>query len=256
MKIVIIGSGKVANWFGKILHQNRHEIIQVYSRNIENASILASDLNAEPIDNLQKINTTANLYLIAVADNAVEEILVNISGVNGILINTSGSMNISDMKNKSANYGIMWPMISVTKDMKPENDFIMVIEASDSSTENKLKELSSLFTEKVYSLSYEQRKALHLSAVFSNNFTNHLISIAQQLLEKNDIDPSVLQPMLENMIERLKNSPAKELQSGPALRDDTIVMQNHLQMLKDHPDLQSIYKSLSKSIRNSYKKSN
>jgi len=249
MKIVIIGSGKVATWMGKTFMKNNHEIVQVYSREKKHAENLAAVLKAEYTSELHELNTTANLYLIAIADNGIEEVLSNLPRLKGIIINTSGSMDISILKNVSQNYGVMWPMVSVTKEMSEAEDFAMIIEASDDETGNKLNSIASLFTNKIIVLSYQQRQLLHLAAVFSNNFPNHLIALAQKLLNENKIDITVLQPMLKNMLEKLQKYPAKELQSGPALRNDTVTMQKHLELLKDKPQLEEIYEVLSESIR-------
>lgn len=249
MKIVIIGSGKVATWMGKTFMKRNYEIIQVYSRKKQHSEKLGKSLNTAATDNLEEINTGADLYLIAVADNGIEKVAEKLPGLNGIVVHTSGGTDISVLKNISQHYGVMWPMISVTKEMAEANEFTMVIEASDVETEEKIKTLASFFTENIISLSSRQRQLLHLAAVFANNFPNHLISIAQKLLEENKIDISVLQPMIKNMFEKLQKYPAKELQSGPAQRNDTSTMQKHLQLLKDKPELGEIYELLSESIK-------
>lgn len=233
--------------------KHNHKIIHVYSRNKKHAENLNAILNCDSTDDLKKIETSADLYLIAIADNGIEEVVKELPKLNGIVVHTSGSTDITFLKNISQRYGVMWPMVSVTKEMREAEDFAMIVEASDADTEKKLKSIASLFTKNLISLSYQQRQLLHLAAVFANNFPNHLIAIAQKLLVENKIDVSVLQPMLKNMFEKLRKYPAKELQSGPALRNDTVTMQKHLQLLKDKPELAEIYEVLSESIIRSNK---
>jgi predicted short-subunit dehydrogenase-like oxidoreductase (DUF2520 family) len=250
MKIVLIGSGKVAGWLGKIFQGNNHEIIQVYSRNTEHASALAASLNALAIDDLTKIDKAADLIIIAVSDDAIHEIIKKIPPFDGVLVHTSGSMDISILKSVTENHGVMWPMISVTKNMDANHEFVMVTEGSNPATESEIQKSASLFTKEIINLSFDQRQYLHLAAVFANNFTNHLISIAQVILKNKNIDVTVLKPLISNMVKQLNDKPANEIQTGPALRNDTLTIEKHLDLLKGNPGLQEIYELLSESIKN------
>jgi predicted short-subunit dehydrogenase-like oxidoreductase (DUF2520 family) len=253
MKIVIIGSGKVASWFGRTLLNNNHEIVQVYSRNKGNASALATALKSTPVSNLSELNSKADLYLISVSDNAISSVINEIPKVEGVVIHTSGSQDISVLKNVSEKYGVMWPVISVTKNMKESNDFFMVIEVSDEETLKIINGLSSFFTKQIVSLPYEKRQIVHLTAVFANNFTNHLITIVQEILKENQIEYSILNPLINNLVNQLDTIPAKDLQTGPAVRNDTETIEKHLQLLSNKPEYKEIYKLLSLAIKSFHK---
>ena len=254
MKIVVIGSGKVATWFGEVLFKNKQEIIQIYSRNISNAKILADKINSTAIDDLKKINTSADVYILAVKDDAVEKVISDLPPLKGLVINTSGSMDISILKNVSGSFGVMWPVVSVTNPMNNDNEFVMSVEASDDHSLQQVEKISSLFTNQIYKLTTAQRQVLHLSAVFGNNFTNYFITIAQDLLTENNIHPSILQPMLRNMVKQYDKLPAEQLQTGPAKRKDTGTMQRHIHLLQNKPEWQMLYKLISENIREKYSK--
>ena len=50
MKIVLIGAGNLATNLGKALLSAGHDIVQVFSRTLESASLLANIAGGAPVD--------------------------------------------------------------------------------------------------------------------------------------------------------------------------------------------------------------
>jgi len=111
--------------------------------------------------------------------------------------------------------------------------------------------LAENLSDSVQVITDEQRLKLHLAAVFANNFTNHMIVIAQKLAKENGLDAALLEPLLEKTFLRLKNNLAIELQTGPAVRGDIKIIEKHLKLLENHPEWQKIYSFVSENISKS-----
>jgi predicted short-subunit dehydrogenase-like oxidoreductase (DUF2520 family) len=96
----------------------------------------------------------------------------------------------------------------------------------------------------------EKRKRIHLSAVFINNFSNHLISLGQKLAQKNEINPLLFSALIEETFEKLKELTAEEAQTGPAVRNDLATIKSHLELLE--ADEREIYKLLTNNLLKTY----
>ncbi len=189
----------------------------------------------------------ADLVIIAVKDEAVEEVAKRLKGMKGILVHTSGFLSTDCLSDVANSYGSFYPLQSLTKNKEIDFDKITLCTYGNTPAvrqllQNLAKQLSCVTCE----LSDEQRKSLHLAAVFCNNFTNHLFGIAKSILDKEDIPFSILHPLMDMTIEKAKNFEPFEVQTGPAIRKDYNIMQQHKDRLaKDEKD---IYELLSEKI--------
>ena len=122
-------------------------------------------------------------------------------------------------------------------------------EASTPKAEKYIQSIGHAITDVMFEAKYEQRKWLHLSAVISNNFINHLMAICEQVCAENNLPFSTLLPIIEQTFERIKNDSPKNLQTGPAIRKDTMTIQEHLSLLENHKEWQKIYEAMTKSIQ-------
>ena len=59
MQVTIIGSGNVATHLAVALHKQGVVINQVYSKSIDNAQILAKQVNAEAISDFKLLNSNS-----------------------------------------------------------------------------------------------------------------------------------------------------------------------------------------------------
>ena len=255
LPIYLIGAGNVASHLGFAFHKSGISITAVWSRNIENASALAHNIDSGFTDNLNEICNKKAAYIISVPDIAISDIAKTTGKNNSILIHTSGSTNISVLKDYSDNYGVLYPLQTFSKTKKDINfiEIPVLIESSNNSVNKLLLNWSNLIGVKATNADSEQRMKLHIAAVFANNFTNHMFAIAQELSETYNIDFNLLRPLISETFEKIKSFNPKDIQTGPAIRNDEETIKKHLKSLSDNPDLAKIYSFVSESIVKMYK---
>jgi len=249
MKIVLIGSGNVATHLGRAFKKSGHEILQVFSNTSSNAKTLATILKCDYTNKIEKINPKADVYLIALTDDAVEGFLKKFNSNGKLIIHTSGSLPIDVLKKGSKEYGVLYPLQSFNKTMKLDLDNIPIfIEANNNKSKKIINSLAKDISKEVHEISSEQRLTLHAAAVFANNFTNHLYKIAGDILKTSGLEFDVLKPLINETTSKvMKNNPI-DVQTGPASRHDDKTIKKHLELLKNFPDYKAIYELLSESI--------
>lgn len=249
MRITLIGSGNVATHLAAALKNAGHKIVQVYSPNMHNAALLAYHVGAAAVDSLADITPETDIFIVAVKDDAIAEIIPQLSTHQQLIAHTSGAVSLQVLLNTTPNAGVFYPLQTFSK--TKELDFWQVpvcIEGADEQITKHLEELGRTISNNVYRVSSAQRKVLHLSAVFACNFTNHLYAIAQELLQENDLRFDMLRPLIAETADKIKAHSPADVQTGPAIRNDEKTMQTHLQMLEGKAGLQEIYQLLSQDI--------
>lgn len=250
-KIVLIGSGNVATQLGLALKEAKLTIIQVYSKHKSSSSSLAKILNCESTNSPEKINTTADIYIIAVNDDAVAEVVKKLQLSDKIVVHTSGSVEMNILKTSSKNFGVFYPLQTFSKNKIIKfNSIPICLEANNKNTLKALQLLGNSISNDVQIINSEQRKFIHLAAVFACNFTNHFYSIASDILESQKLSLDILKPLIEETANKIKTNSPSKIQTGPAIRGDKKTMDNHLKLLANK-DYKNIYKLISKSIINS-----
>jgi len=250
MDIVIIGSGNVAAVLGRKFKAAGHTILQVLSRNASAASQLAYEWDTESANYLSLLNRQASVYLIAVADKAIEEVAKEMRLPGKVVAHTAASVPKDILKDVSAHYGVFYPLQSLRKEMNALPDIPIYYDASDGIAGSTLQALAdSVSFQKSAEANDEQRIKLHLAAVFSSNFVNHLYALAENYCRKEGIEFGQLYPLIEETATRLRTASPKEVQTGPAIRHDGDTIRKHLELLNDHPALKNIYLLLTESIQ-------
>lgn len=251
MKIVIAGSGNVATHLGTGLAAGGHKIIQVISRNATSGSWLSKKLQCPYSDILPNRILKADLYLIAVNDSSIDEVAGKIPYRDRIAIHTSGSIPLKVLSEKFTNAGVLYPVQTFSVKRKLTLRKIpLCIEATQPRLQKKLERLAGSLSRHIYCVSSSQRLILHLAAVLTNNFSNHLFTLASKLLEEHQLNTDLIRPLfLETALKVQKHDP-KLMQTGPAIRGDTTVIEKHLELLQKHPGLRAIYQLLTDSIEN------
>ncbi len=250
MDIVIIGSGNVAAVLGRKFKAAGHTILQIYSRNAAAASELAYEWDTESTNYKITINKNADVYIIAVSDDAIDDVTADLKLPGKIVVHTAASVPKEVLKNVTTHYGVFYPLQSLRKEMKSLPDTPIFYDGSDELTKRKLESLAkSILREKVTEAGDEARLKLHIAAVVVSNFTNHLYALAETFCRKEGLDFRQLLPLIEETALRIKDVSPTEAQTGPAARHDKETIQKHLELLKDHPQLKNIYLLLSESIQ-------
>lgn len=248
LAISIIGTGNVA-WHLAHSFRNANVTVEfIIGRNEEQGKLLAQKVGAEFTSDFNVTLKASSILLISISDTAVEDIARTIKSQDIILAHTSGSLPLSILDNHK-NSGVFYPFQTFTKNVHTgQIKFPVCIEGKNESVEEALKTLANKISDQVVILPSEKRKTLHLSGVLANNFTNHLYSQTFDFLEGNGIDNTLLIPILEETLAKLRSGHPKELQTGPARRGDMEIVKKHLALLKAHPSLSTIYEVMSNSI--------
>jgi len=251
--IVLIGAGRVATQLGKALHKQNKTISQVYSRTMENATQLGFKLNAKPVNEISGIDSNADLYIIAVADDAIAEIATKVNFPGKIVVHTSGSVAMEALSPISEKSGVFYPLNTFSKSGVIDfSSTPICIEASDNITGQELTDLGKLLSNDVRYINSRQRAVIHLAAVFACNFTNFMMVNAEEILKTANVDFDILLPLISETISKLSLISPKDAQTGPALRNDVTVLQKHLDMLGDDQGKKMIYELISRQINDFY----
>lgn len=245
IKVVLIGSGNVATHLVKaFLKINTIEVVQVYSRQKTNKFFLKKNIEiTQSLTNLKN----ADLYIISISDDAIAEFSEQLFLKDKLVVHTSGSVAMNDLK-CTANRGVFYPLQTISKQKKI--DFLNIPICLETENEKDYKLLESLankISKKVYKIDSEQRKNLHVAAVFVNNFVNHLYSIGNDICNKNNVPFEILKPLIKETSVKIKNLSPKESQTGPAKRSDKQTISKHLALLTKNQ--QKIYTLLTESIQ-------
>ena len=249
MKIVVLGSGNVATHLTVALKNAGHDILQVYSRNIQHAEVLGKMVDAQTTNSLNDIFPESDFYICMLKDDCLSEILKQVPATKGIWLHTSGLVGLDIFPSYISKYGVLYPLQTFSKMREIDfNEVPLFIEASDEYTLNSIENLAESISNNVNYLESEKSKTLHLAAVFANNFTNYLYDISYQILKKEEIPFEVLLPLINETVAKIVTINPKDAQTGPAKRCDTETMKKHLELLKDSNQIE-IYKLLSKGIQ-------
>lgn len=251
IRLSIIGSGNVAQHLIKaFIKSEAVEIVQVFSRKKEPLSSLVA---YEKIVTDYEALMEADLYIIAVSDNAIFEVSQQLPFQNRIVVHTSGaaSLDFLDAKNRK---GVFYPLQTFSKNKDVDfSNIPMCLEAENTFDFRILETAAKSISNSVFAINSEQRKALHAAAVFVNNFTNHLYQIGQEICNEHQVPFEVLKPLIIETAEKIDTLDPIDAQTGPAKRHDSITIQAHLDFLTNE-NQKNIYKILTQSIQNNGKK--
>jgi len=247
LKVTVIGSGNVAQHLIKVFLQTKEVfLVQVFARQTKSLLHL---LPKSQITNDYKALQEADVYIISVTDNAINEVSSQLQFKNKLVVHTSGtsSLEVLDTKNRK---GVFYPLQTFSKSKEVDFSSIpLCLEAENEEDYKTLELLAKAISEKVYNISSEQRKSLHVAAVFVSNFVNHMYVIGSEVCETNNVPFEVLQPLIQEVANKITTLSPKDSQTGPALRNDTKTIEKHIEFLKDS-NYQDIYKLLTQSIQN------
>ncbi|MFM7666683.1 MAG: Rossmann-like and DUF2520 domain-containing protein [Bacteroidota bacterium] len=239
--ITIIGTGNVAEILGQRLFDEGIQVVSVVGRNKERASELAYKWSA-CIEDIADIS--GEFVLVCLPDSVTKNVIEQIDNQK-IVAYTAGSLSLSEISHP--NCGVFYPLQTFSKARKENTlSFPILIESKSSGVTVFLKELGNKISDQVEYCDSEKRKHIHLSAVFINNFSNHVIYLGQKLARQRDIDPQLFAALIEETIAKLQDLSAEEAQTGPAVRNDLATIKSHLDLLEG--DDREIYKLMTNNI--------
>jgi predicted short-subunit dehydrogenase-like oxidoreductase (DUF2520 family) len=239
IKVVILGAGNVAfHLFRAFSKAENTRVIQVYNHREESLKHF-SNLTDTTI-NIKNLKP-ADFYILSLKDDVISKISEQLKSYKGIILHTSGAVSLNAL-NIVNNFGVFYPLQTFSKNKTVEFAEIPVcIEANSAENLEKIKNLASEITKDVRVINSEQRKALHLAAVFVNNFSNHLYTIGAEICEKHRVDFSILKPLIKETASKIESLSPQDAQTGPALRNDQQTIEAHLALLStNHKDIYSL----------------
>lgn len=249
LSIVILGTGNVAqNLFHALEASEQVKVVQIVGRN-QNA--LKKYHDKVHVSTTFEHIKDADVYVIAVSDSAILEVSEKLP-LQGLVVHTSGATPMNSLPQERK--GVFYPLQTFTRGRLLDFAEIPIcIEASDNDSLSKLKLLGKSISKKVYAINSEERKQLHVAAVFANNFSNHLFHISQTLCEKEGLSFELLKPLILETVNKLESLSPMDAQTGPARRNDSESMQKHLELLTQ-TEHKKLYTLLSEAISKTYEK--
>ena len=251
ISISIVGSGNVAQHLIKVISKTIGlELVQVVVRESQSISNLVS--TTKICSNYNEIKS-ADVFIIAVSDDAIAAVSSKLPFQNQLVVHTSGTVSVSDLDSKNRK-GVFYPLQTFSKNKEVDFKTIPIcLETQVDSDYKVLEKVAQLLSNKVYKINSEQRKALHISAVFVCNFTNHLYKLGNDICNQNQISFEILKPLIQETANKIEFLSPQEAQTGPAKREDIQTINKHLSFLSDQ-NQKGIYKTLTKSIIDNGKK--
>jgi predicted short-subunit dehydrogenase-like oxidoreductase (DUF2520 family) len=256
MNVSFIGSGNLAWHLAPALDNTDYPVKEVFSQDPSHAATLVERLyHGQVVPSLDFSLSNSRIFIIAVSDDVVVEVAQEIIlPEDAILLHTSGSQPLSVLDfSASTRLGVFYPLQTFSKDKKVDFKEIPVfIESEDAGTENILLSMARAISKKVYRISSEERRALHVAAVFASNFVNHMLAISKDILRENQLDFEWLKPLIAETVNKTLAIGPDKAQTGPAKRGDLEILDAHLEFLKGDEAIAEIYKVISQNIVDRY----
>lgn len=249
MKISIIGSGNLAWFMAKRWQQAGHRIMEICSRSPVNARELATAVKAKVCQQPGNLSMEADIFLFALPDALLTEQINRFPFKGRVVIHGAGTQPAMDVP--GGNMGVIWPLFSLNKTNLPATTKIPVFwEARGIEAGTVVPELAAAISDNCREADLNTRIQLHLSAVFVNNFVNHLMAVTQNRMTALSLPfNDSLQPIITQTLQAALEGKSAERQTGPAIRHDMLTMEKHLNLLSEHPEWQNIYQAISRSIQ-------
>lgn len=255
MRIVIIGAGRLATNIAYAWQHEGHLIEQIYSHTMASASFLADRLGAKATNCLDEVIGDADAYVVAVKDNVLSQVAGQVckGRERAVFLHTAGSMPMSIFQDTAQHYGVLYPMQTFSKGRLVDFHRVPIfIESNDGQSRSVVMELAHSISDDVHELTSDERRYLHLAAVFACNFANHCYALSAEVLHRCGLPFSVMYPLIEETCQKVHTLSPRDAQTGPAVRYDNNVINAQLQLLDSFPQARRIYEEMSRSIHLSY----
>lgn len=251
MRIIIIGAGNVATHIALALKRAGLPPTQIWSRTTESAQALAESVGCLYTNCLDDIITDADACIISVKDRYVKDIAAQVckGRCQTVFMHTSGSVGLDVFNDLCDSCGVLYPMQTFSKDK--ELDFKKIpcfVEGNNKTSTKIIMKLATAISNNVRYMTSDDRKWLHLAAVFACNFSNACYVVSDGILRRNGLDFTILQPLLEETISKLGTLAPIDAQTGPAVRGDKNILDSQVAMLADNESVQKLYIKMSEII--------
>ena len=250
MNISVIGTGNVAAVLASLCVQKGHSIRQVIARNRETAEMMIQKSGGSYINiNSNRFDPT-DLIITALSDNALPDAIAGFDFKDTPVVHTAGACSINVLKKNAFNFGVLYPVQSLRKEMDTIPPIPFLIEANNIETFRFIREFAGTLSDNVKGEGEENRLRLHAAAVMVNNFTNYLYCAAEKFCGNENLDFNILKPLIKETADRIWEHSPCMMQTGPAVRKDIITLDKHLRLLAPYPKLRTMYMRMTDNIMN------
>ncbi|MGW8316125.1 MAG: Rossmann-like and DUF2520 domain-containing protein [Bacteroidales bacterium] len=247
--MVILGAGNVATHYSRHFNSLGYTISTIYSRTLAHARTLAEEVMATGTDRIEEIPEASDFYLVCLPDREVARMGNMLKDRQGIWIHTAGAVPLEELRESHPECGVLYPLQTLSRQRPVSLKKVpLLIEGSSAQVTARIRMLADGMSDEVHEMNSGQRLILHLAAVFANNFTNHMIRIAGEILTDAGVEPQLLIPLLEETIKKAGEMGAASAQTGPAIRGDIGTQQKHLEILEHYPEWKKLYTFISRDI--------
>jgi len=249
------GAGRVAGALCREMYSRGFNIQHVVAESPTNAKKLADECDASWSAN-PVFDDTTDIIIVAVPDHKLNTVLDTIEcSENTLVAHTAGSFGLEVFPSRLSKRGVFYPLQTFTRNRKILfSDLPFFIEANSSQMEKILETLAKSLGGKVYVVDKEDRRLLHLAAVFVCNFVNHMLTAGKEIVSRTGLSFEVLEPLILETISKARELGPDQSQTGPAVRNDKNTIAKHMDLLSFSPQLKKIYKEVTDSIISHYKK--
>ena len=251
LRIVVVGAGRVSRELAPAWQRAGHEILHVVSRTVQSAQSLGEALGCSWSTTLTEAAgalSDADAVVVAVTDGLISEINAAITDMvspSCLMVHVSGATPLDHLRPPSA---VVWPIRSFNPkaDSVPLTNTPTVLEASDGEAMVLARTLASAWDAEVSEVSGTQRAAAHMAAAVADNFANHMIAEAQDLLEQRGLSKTLLRNLVLGLTQGGLQGDSRERQTGPARRGDEATLERHRALLPD--DVKQLYDAVTDHI--------
>jgi predicted short-subunit dehydrogenase-like oxidoreductase (DUF2520 family) len=252
MKVVIIGSGNVATVMGSRIVAAGHELLQAVARREDAAALLAKEWGCGYTTRWEEIDQGADIYILSLSDRGLRGLDTVLSLPGRLVVHTAGAVPGSVLRGVSNHCGVLYPLQSLRKEIRPFPEFPLLIDADHAEDLAVIEGFARTIARQVERADDATRLKLHVAAILANNFTNYLYTLASDFCRQEQIDFQLLLPLIRETAERLERYPPREVQTGPAIRGDRETVERHLEVLANYGRIRELYKLLTISIEDYY----
>ncbi len=249
-RVVIIGSGNVAEALARAMAKSGVGVVQVFARNAVRGAEVAAIAGAEYASDPSQL-AAADLYVVAVSDRAVAEAVAPLHiPEDAVVAHTAGSVEITALPATVRHRAALYPMQTFTRGRGVDfADIPIFLETECEEDYALLEAFARKLSGNVCRADSERRRRIHLAAVFACNFSNAMYTIGEEIIRQAGLDFSALKPLVrETAAKALDAESPCTVQTGPAVRNDFVTKGMHVEMLADNPLLKSLYSTISQSI--------
>jgi predicted short-subunit dehydrogenase-like oxidoreductase (DUF2520 family) len=248
-KIYVVGYGNLGKHLSEYFIQNSINFGGIFTD--QNISLAGIDIYRKSAIN--QTLKSGDVLFVTTKDNEIANVLHQVENPDVVKIYCSGSISLESLSTIS-NYGVWYPLYSFSGNTSIDwNKVPVFIEYSNEYVFDILSNLCGKLNKAFYVLDSQNRKQLHLAAVFANNFVNACFIGSSEVIKENEsLKFDFLMPIIQQTIEKVAIGNPKDCQTGPAKRHDENTLIEHSNMLKQLPSEEALYVAISKFIQQKF----